>query len=78
MNIKCVVACFNASGEPDFYFCKVDATEQNYNDGEHYEMAEEAAKRAGYEGPYVAFDENDGPAWLFERFVWKSATTFVE
>lgn len=78
MIVKCVVACFNAAGEPDFYFCKVDATEQKYKDGEHYEMAEESAKRFGYDGPYVAFDEKDGPSWLFDHFVWESATTFTE
>jgi hypothetical protein len=74
MDVKCVVAAHNAAGEPDFYFCKVRCTDPDYNDGGHYEEAINAATAEGYEGPFVVFDENDGPAWLFERFVWSSAT----
>lgn len=75
MIINCVVACFNASGEPDFYFCRVECEQDEYDVGKHYELAEEAAEGEGYSGPMVAFDENDGPEWLFERFVWASADT---
>lgn len=70
--IKCVVACTNANGEPDFYFCKVEATQEEYDDGIHYERAKGKAKEEGYEAPFVVFDENDGLDWLFEHFVWES------
>jgi hypothetical protein len=75
MEIKCVVACRNAEGASDFYFCKVKCKQEQYDVGDHYEMAEEAAYEDGYEGPMVVFDENDGPDFLFDHFVWESATT---
>jgi hypothetical protein len=78
MIINCVVACRNAEGVSDFYFCKVDLPEEEYDIGTHYELAEDAALSEGYEGPMVTFDENDGPDWLFERFVWDSADIVAE
>lgn len=75
MTVKCVVACHNASGEPDLFFCKVKCTEDQYEVGDHYERAEDYAKEQGYSGPMVVFDENDGPNSLFDLFVWESATT---
>ena len=42
--------------------------------GDHYEIAEEAAYENGYEGPMVVFDENDGPDFLLDHFVWESAS----
>jgi hypothetical protein len=35
MEVKCVVACHNASGTPDLFFCKVGCSEQEYDVGEH-------------------------------------------
>lgn len=75
MTVKCVVACRNAEGVSDFFFCKVDCSQQDYDNGEHYDRAENYASNQGYEGPMVAFDENDGPAFLFDHFVWESAST---
>lgn len=72
--VKCVVACRNAEGSSDFYFCKVECDENQHDLGYHYEVAEEMAVADGYEGPYVVFDENDGPSWLFDHFVWESAS----
>lgn len=74
MEIKCVVACRNCEGSPDFYFCKVTLAEAAYDVGAHYDLAEDSAREEGYEGPYVVFDENDGPDWLFDHFVWESAS----
>lgn len=74
MEIKCVVACRNCEGVPDFYFCKVKCSQEQYDNGEHYEIAEDAASKEGYEGPLLAYDENDGPDWLFDHFVWESAS----
>ena len=74
MIVKCVVACHNASGEPDLYFCKVNCSEADYEVGEHYEIAEGEATEQGYSGPMVVFDENDGPKALFDLFVWESAS----
>lgn len=74
MQIKCVVACNNAAGNPDFYFCTVACTDEQYDAGEHCDVAEHAAREEGYEGPFVVYDEHDGPDWLFNYFVWASAT----
>lgn len=75
MTVKCVIACHNASGEPDLFFCKVTCTKQEYGNGDHYERAENYAKDQGYSGPMVVFDEHDGPKALFDLFVWESAST---
>lgn len=74
MEVKCVVACYNAGGEPDLYFVKVKCHPDDYDIGGHYEMAEGAATEEGYSGPMVVFDENDGPSGLFKLFVWDSAS----
>jgi hypothetical protein len=74
MIIKCVVACMSTEGA-DFYFCRVKCAQDDYDNGVHYEIAEDAAGQDGYERPMVTFDENDGPEWLFEHFVWASAET---
>lgn len=73
MIIKCVVACMGNEGA-DFYFCKVKCSQNEYDHGIHYEIAEDAAEQNGYDRPMVTFDENDGPDWLFKRFVWSSAS----
>lgn len=78
MLIECVVACRNAEGVSDFYFCKVECSESEYDIGEHYDIAENAALEEGYEGPFVVFDENDGPDWLFDHFVWESASVIKD
>ena len=75
MTIKCVVACHNASGEPDFYFVKVECSQVQYDNGEHYELATYVARQQGYEAPMVVYDEKDGPQFLFEHFIWESANT---
>lgn len=74
MQIKCVTACFNASGEPDFFFCIVECSEADYDVGLHYEKAEGFALEQGYSGAMVVYDENDGPEWLFDHFVWDSSS----
>lgn len=63
---------------PDFYFCKIECTQEEYDNGEHYELAAEAALVSEAYDPdnVVVFDEHDGPAWLFEHFVWSTAPVF--
>ena len=73
MIVKCVVACMTTDGA-DFYFCKVRCSEQDYDNGEHYEIAEAAAENKGNDRPMVTYDENDGPDWLFDPFDWDSAS----
>lgn len=75
MVIKMVVAAQGYDG-PDLYFCKVKCSQDQYDDGEHYECAEDAARQLGYEKPMVAFDENDPPKPLFSLFNWESASLY--
>lgn len=74
---KLIVAATNANGEPDFFFCKVRCTGEQYDNGEHYDKAKDAAEDEGYEA-YLAIDEND-PAGraILDHFVWESASTYT-
>lgn len=67
MSIKCVVACTNSAGEPDFFAVTLSCSPHQYHNGEHYDLAKEKAEAHDYEGPFVVFDENDGPEFLFSN-----------
>jgi hypothetical protein len=57
MEKRVIVAGINANGEADLLDLKVDVTEAEFDDSEHYDKAREAAEEAGFEGPFVCFDE---------------------
>jgi len=57
--VKCVVACFNANGEPDLHFVKVKCNGAQLEEGWHYEAAKSDARNHGYHSPMVTFDEMD-------------------
>jgi hypothetical protein len=78
MFIKMIVAAQGYDG-PDLFFCKVNCSKEDYENGLHYEEAEKAAAKAGYEKPMVAMDENDpaGQA-ILDKFVWDSATIYPQ
>lgn len=69
MKVKCVVAT-RRDGMSTFTTVVVECTPDGYINGDHHAAARDMAKNAGCNAPYVVFDENDGPAWLFERFDW--------
>jgi hypothetical protein len=71
MQIKCVVAYRNSEGVPDFYSCTVRCSKSQYDNGDHYDMAEDRARDADYEGPMVVYDEKDGQRWMFNHFFSK-------
>lgn len=72
MVVRCIVACYGYDG-PDLYFCKVECTEGEFNNGLHYRKAEEKAEADGYDGPMVTMDENDpGGRNILDKFVWES------
>ena len=75
MQIKCVVACKNSEGAPDFYSCTVNCSKSQYDNGDHYDMAEGRAMDADYEGPMVVYDEKDGQRWMFNHFFSKQSDT---
>ena len=54
-----VFANANASGEPDVFFCTVECTEQQHIDGDSYEMAKKIGIDNDYDGPFIAFSEDD-------------------
>jgi hypothetical protein len=70
MKVTCVVACANSNGEPDFYPCIVDCSQEQYDNGEHYDAAKDAAADAGYE-PYLAYDHNDA-GFAMLKLPWTS------
>lgn len=74
MKIKVIVACENASGEPDFHYCTVVCTKEDYEQGFHYQVAEYQAKEEGYT-PFLAYDENDDAGQLLlPLFKWSKAS----
>jgi len=75
MIVRCMVAAINANGDADFYFVKVDCTEDQYNLGEHYDAAEKQAEEEDYE-PKLTFDEFEfaGKA-IVDHFEWDTVTT---
>ena len=72
--VKVIVAAYNTNGEPDFFFVIVRCTQEEYDNGDHYVVAEEKAIREGYT-PRISYDEFDtaGKA-LLPLFVWESAS----
>lgn len=79
VELRLMVACsYGPSGEPDIYFCKVRCLRKEYNDGEHYLLAERKASDEGYGGKMVSFDEHDSAGQaILDHFVWESASTFT-
>ena len=77
LRTKVIVAALNANGEPDFFFCIIRCTLEEYENAEHYVLAERRAIDEGYE-PRLSFDENDaaGKA-ILDHFVWDSATEYT-
>lgn len=74
---KVVVCGLNALGEPDFYFCKVIVSEDDYNLGIHYDAAEEKAAENRYEEPFISFDKYDAAGRaIMDHFTWESADVY--
>jgi hypothetical protein len=59
MIIKCLVACTNSNGEPELLHIPVECSQEEYDNGKHYEKAKAAAEDEGYESPVWVADEND-------------------
>lgn len=73
---KMAVACENSNGEPDFFFCIVECSESDYEEGFHYDVANEEAEKAGY-SPKLAYDEKDRGKAIMGLFEWKTASVFT-
>lgn len=64
LEINCIVACHGRDG-PALYKTTVCCTPDEYESGDHYEVAKRFAEEDDFDGPFVVFDENDGPSQLF-------------
>lgn len=73
--IRCAVAAHNSNGEPDLFFVKVEATDEQIENGKHYEAATDAANEEGYAASNIVFDEEcaAGRA-LLPLFQWETAS----
>ncbi len=59
-----VTACMNADGTPDFALTTVEVTQEQIENGIHYYLAEAELLEAGYEEPFVHYDQDESPAFL--------------
>ncbi|MFL9989550.1 hypothetical protein PQR18_40845 [Paraburkholderia sediminicola] len=57
--IRMAVLAANAQGAPDFYLAFVAVTNEQYNIGDHHDLARAHAEDEGYQYPMIAFDQND-------------------
>ena len=68
LDIRCVVACRDSSGSPSFFPCTVTATEEQYEVGWHYTVAQGMAEEEGHGGEMLVYDERDGNKFLFAHY----------
>jgi hypothetical protein len=71
--IRMAVVGTNANGAPDLYLTFVEATNLQYNEGQHYDMAIARAEDEGYRAPMIAFDQNDAASRML-----RDAVAFME
>lgn len=70
-HVKVVVLCINSNGAPEFHTCTPEVTPEQYQNGDHYDLAKENAAHNGYDEPMIAFDEKDAAArQLGEVLAW--------
>ena len=62
--ITVVTACMRADGCPDFAVTQVAVTQEEAENGIHYDLVEAELLEAGHEEPFVPFAEEEAPAFL--------------
>jgi hypothetical protein len=62
--VTVVTACMRSDGCPDFAVTRVEVTQEETENGIHYYLTEAELLEAGYEEPFVHFDEDESPAFL--------------
>jgi hypothetical protein len=62
--VTIVSAVTRAGGGPDFAVTRVEVTPQEFDSGIHYYLAEADLLEAGYEEPFVHFDDTESPRFL--------------
>jgi hypothetical protein len=63
-SIAIVTACMTAQGTPDFAINSVEVTHEEYEEGFHYTLAEDLLADAGFEEPFIHFDQFESPPFL--------------
>ena len=65
--IRMAVLATNAEDSPDLYLTFVEATDLQYNEGQHYVMALARAEDECYRATMIAFDQNDAAAGVLRH-----------
>ena len=68
VQIKCIVACRNSSGLPDFFPCLINCSQHSVNIGDHYQYAMQMADNNYYDKPMIVYSENDKVDFLFKQY----------
>jgi len=76
MKVTIIAACTNASGEPDFTSVTVDVSKEQYENGEHYDLAGKKLLNNGFDEPFVLFDARDVKALCWGKIKKALADTF--
>ena len=74
---RCLAACRNSGGEPDFFLITVHCSDTQFTSGRHYEAVREAADAAGYRGVEWVADDEDPALRLLQlpESMWDYADT---
>jgi hypothetical protein len=62
--IAVITACMSAAGLPDFALTEVETTQEEFDNGAHYDKVETRLSANGYDEPFVHFDEHEAPPFL--------------
>ncbi len=62
--ITVVTACMRSDGLPDFALSQVEVTQEEAENGIHYDRVEAKLLQAGYEELFVHFDQDEAPLFL--------------
>jgi hypothetical protein len=63
-SIAVVSAVMKKDGFPDLVLNEVFATQEEIDNGMHYYFVEAALLQAGFEEPFVHFDQSESPSFL--------------
>lgn len=72
-NVKILVCCKNSNGNPDVVPVIVSCTQEEIDNGRHYDCASELVQEQGWETPAVCYDQFDPMFKIFkvEELDWK-------
>jgi hypothetical protein len=68
VQIRMIIAGMPDMGIPTFTTCTIECERVDYFLGSYYDMAEAYAKKNGYVGPFLSWDEFEAPDWLYRQF----------